>query len=396
MDEPDCLHPEIYLPEGDEISHGFDDESSLESCSQLSRSFEEGTRDIWIRGSGQINPAFQPDEFGDNSSVGSHGEFVMDNVIKRQIKGRHLNEYESMAFTDDGGSNKKSVDRYIFGEENENHSDNTTGHDDGGIRVGGVSGESPDFNDQDRDKHSYHSDVSFSTFSKKSGQNGIKSVSKISLNEWKKSVGNVEDHTSSDMLVSQTESNTDDIISESNTLSGENDHNTENFSIAIVPGSVSQRESETQKQSRYKKREGQNKNSRFNSDTLDYGVAKTKYGAVDSTEQNQGQINLYEPVGHYEGEITLGESTDDVHQDTKYSVPRKRISGMDSPGTWTSDDINFQTEQVLQAFDQQIQNLETRKTELGTIELLQMDNIDSSTDDSDNRERRGTFSEYFN
>lgn len=420
MDEPDSLHPEIYLPEGDEISHDYDGDSSLDSHSQLSQnsgSFDKRPMDIWIKGSGHINPAFQPDELEDNSSIGSgsYGELTMDQIVRKKDKHKNntnLNFYESMVHNNGDhvvtissrGSGKKSVERYIFDDESHDHLDSGVGLDknaklllDDDVRSDTLSRESLALDSDSDDAQSYHSNASFSTFSKKSGQSGNKSVSMITLNDWRKSVENLQADDSSPVIsVGERESNTDEIKNKSKKIPGETYPGDDSFSISIVPGSVYTVDNEIQmKESRYKKKDGQNKGSRFNSDSLDYSGTKTKYSAtcIDSLETNQGQINHYEPVGHFGGEVNLSESTDDLlANDARTENSGQSVSG--TYGSLKTEDLYSQTEKVLHDFDQQIENLEGRKSDLGTIELSVMNNEGASSKHNDKKEKRGTANFY--
>ncbi|CAG2223938.1 PDZD7 [Mytilus edulis] len=250
-DGTDPLRSQMYLPEGEEISHGYQHGSSSNSESHSlirSDSIDMKPVDTWIRGSGHTNPTFQPDDMGDNSSAssGTYGEYTvsMEDIIAKNHN-RKLNIYESTHHESednvDGGSVKdsgrKSVERYIF--DNDLESLAGTGSKQGSVRLDvneddirseTISRRSLDIDDND--SQNYLSSPSFSSFTQNFKQNKM-----ISLTDWKQSVESLVPHMEADSTELR-ESHSDNIDKKSDQSSSDDNEKEENFAISIVPGTA--------------------------------------------------------------------------------------------------------------------------------------------------------------
>ncbi|XP_071166572.1 uncharacterized protein [Mytilus edulis] len=332
-DGTDPLRSQMYLPEGEEISHGYQHGSSSNSESHSlirSDSIDMKPVDTWIRGSGHTNPTFQPDDMGDNSSAssGTYGEYTvsMEDIIAKNDN-RKLNIYESTHHKSednvDGGSVKdsgrKSVERYIFDNDleslagtgskqgsvrldvneddirSETISRRSLDIDNNDIRSETISRCSLDIDDNDirpetisrhsldiddNDSKNYLSSPSFSSFTQNFKQNKM-----ISLTDWKQSVESLVPHMEADSTELR-ESHSDNIDKKSDQSSSDDNEKEENFPISIVPGTAF---ITNVKESRYRKKDDSRpKSSKFNSN-----VNKTRYSATESLQQGQGQITMY-------------------------------------------------------------------------------------------------------
>ncbi|XP_052100288.1 uncharacterized protein LOC127734453 isoform X2 [Mytilus californianus] len=434
-DGTDPLHQKIYLPEGDEISHGYQHGSSSNSESQSlirSDSIDMKPVDTWIRGSGHTNPTFQPDDMGDNSSAssGTYGDYTvtMEDIIAKN-NNRKLNIYESMHHKSednvDGGSMKnsgrKSVEKYIFDDDLESLTG--TGSKQGSVRLDvndddirseTISRHSLDIDDDE--SQNYLSSSTFSSFTQNSQQNKM-----ISLTDWKQSVESIVPHMEADST-EMRESHSDDIDEKSDQSSSDDNEKEENFSISIVPGSAYKT---NVKESRYRKKE----DSRPKSSKFNFNINKTRYSSTESLQQKQGQMTMYgitsESTDDPNNQTTnnLNDETAnnfmnslhyrDFQNDNELSQGVNNINIIDSSTrkqkrshgtspvenldqgelyeTRSQDDINSQTTLVLHDFDRHIQNLEDRKKDLGMFEMSNLTAEESESKEPSTKERRGSL-----
>ncbi|XP_063433153.1 uncharacterized protein LOC134715137 isoform X2 [Mytilus trossulus] len=433
-DGTDPLLPQMYLPEGQEISHGYQHGSSSNSESQSlirSDSIDMKPVDTWIRGSGHTNPTFQPDDMGDNSSAssGTYGEYTvtMQDIIAKNDD-RKLNIYESMHHKSednvDGGSVKdsgrKSVERYIF--DDDLGSLTGTGSKQGSVRldVNGddirsetISRHSLDIDDDD--SQNYLSSPSFSSFTQNFKHNKM-----ISLTDWKQSVESLVPHMDAHSTELR-ECHSDDIDEKSDQSSSDDNEKEENFAISIVPGTAFKT---NVKESRYRKKDDSRpKSSKFNSNTN-----KTKYSATESSQQGQGQITMYgitsestdDPTNQttnnlndetannfsslqykdFQNDNDLSQGVNNIniiglstnkHQRSHGNSPDGNVDQRELYETWSQDDMNSQTALVLHDFDRQIQNLEDRKKDLGMFEMSNLTTEEKDLSGPSKKERRGSL-----
>lgn len=444
-DGADPLHPEIYLPENDEMSHVIRPGSSPDSVSLIRSDHTDSLKpiDTWIGGGGHSNPTFQYDDMGDNSSFddgsGIQGEYTvtMDDIIKKKEgdKKSKLNIYQyiihkSQDSLDEGSvkdSGRKSVERYIFDDDATSHADSSLHGDiridinEDDIRSETLSRESLVIDDDDT--QNYHSSPTFSTFSQESHQN----KNLTSLDNWKKSVeSSKEENSVTDKSMRYHESYTDGddtaiTFVRNNQISSDEDTNVENFNISVVPGSVHGNNGNLEvRESRYKKKsDNKNKISRFKSNE--------RRIIIDKECLDDGELSLYE---------TMYESTDDGSQGMKHpyikhsdensrsiavvdksnralypnssdeldagvnnhnrvdtSGQSKVMNIADSYSDFecSYDDINNETELAMHDFDRQIKNLENRKSDLGMFEMTNFSSPegDESPKPTKKKERRG-------
>ncbi|XP_076101606.1 uncharacterized protein LOC143071282 isoform X1 [Mytilus galloprovincialis] len=432
-DGTDPVRSQMYLPEGEEISHGYQHGSSSNSESHSfirSDSIDMKPVDTWIKGSGHTNPTFQPDDMGDNSSAssGTYGEYTvsMEDIIAKNDN-RKLNIYESMHHKSednvDGGSVKdsgrKSVERYIFDDDLGSLSG--TGSKQGSVRLNvnsddirseTISHHSLDIDDDD--SQNYLSSPSFSSFTQ-----NFKQSKMISLTDWKQSVESLVPQMEADSTELR-ESHSDDISEKSDQSSSDDNEKEENFAISIVPGTAF---ITNVKESRYRKKDDSRpKSSKFNSN-----MNKTKYSASESLQQGQGQITMHgitsestdDPNNqttndlndvtannfmnslHYKdfqndndlsqgvNNINIIGSSTNKQQRSHGNSPDGNVDQRELSETWSQDDS--QTALVLHDFDRQIQNLEDRKKDLGMFEMSILTSEENDSPGPSKKERRGSL-----